>query len=247
MGRKYKNPPIIEALCEFRFDPASPWDLTIPGRLHERIKDAFPTVRQGKAFESSIRAGPEGVRQQLIETERGQFLRADEKALVQVGPHLLVINHLRPYPTWETFLPLIDSTLEAYREVAHPKAFQRIGLRYVNRVDFPSAAVNLEDYFEFYPFVGPELPQTFGPFMVGIQIPYDGGRDVLKLEMTTVAAEAPAAASFVLSLDYFLARPGEVDFASALQWVRDAHERIECVFEGSIKDALRLQFEEIRK
>lgn len=30
MVRKYKNPPIIEALCEFQFGPDSSWDLAMP-------------------------------------------------------------------------------------------------------------------------------------------------------------------------------------------------------------------------
>lgn len=31
--RRYRNPPIEEALCEFYFDPSEEWDLTIPGKL----------------------------------------------------------------------------------------------------------------------------------------------------------------------------------------------------------------------
>ncbi|MGQ0654564.1 MAG: TIGR04255 family protein [Betaproteobacteria bacterium] len=42
MPKKYKNPPIIEAICEFRFSETSPWDLTIPGLIYELVKDKFP-------------------------------------------------------------------------------------------------------------------------------------------------------------------------------------------------------------
>jgi len=46
MGKKYKNPPIVEALCEFQFVPGQPWDITIAGMLYERIKDEFPIKQQ---------------------------------------------------------------------------------------------------------------------------------------------------------------------------------------------------------
>jgi hypothetical protein len=41
--RQYKNPPIEEALAEFRFVPRQEWDLTIPGKIHQHpnIRDAY--------------------------------------------------------------------------------------------------------------------------------------------------------------------------------------------------------------
>ena len=89
MGRRYKNPPIVEALCEFRFDPDSPWDLAMPGLVYERVRDTFPKRRQAKQFAVEVSAGQKGVEQHVRTTDRMQFLREDEKALVQVGPHLL--------------------------------------------------------------------------------------------------------------------------------------------------------------
>lgn len=41
MGKKYKNPPIVEVVCEFRLSDDTLWDLTIPGLLYEKLKDEF--------------------------------------------------------------------------------------------------------------------------------------------------------------------------------------------------------------
>lgn len=46
MVRKYKHPPIVEALCEFQFIPSQPWDITIPGLLYDRINSEFPVKQQ---------------------------------------------------------------------------------------------------------------------------------------------------------------------------------------------------------
>ena len=34
--RKYRNPPIEETLCEFRFAPSQEWDPTVPDRSRAR-------------------------------------------------------------------------------------------------------------------------------------------------------------------------------------------------------------------
>lgn len=39
--RRYRNPPIKEALCEFHFDPSEESDLTIPGKLHSKLGDEY--------------------------------------------------------------------------------------------------------------------------------------------------------------------------------------------------------------
>ena len=55
--RRYKNPPIEEALVEFRFAPGQEWDLTIPGKLHEKVKDSYPgKPRQQKLLQAAVQA-----------------------------------------------------------------------------------------------------------------------------------------------------------------------------------------------
>jgi len=245
MGRKYKNPPVVEALCEFRFDPGSPWDLAIPGLVYEKVQGEFPKRRQAKVFEASISGGPEGIEQQVKTTDRMQFLRHDEKALIQVGPNLLAVNHLKPYPSWQEFLPLIQQGFDAYFAAANPKSIQRIGLRYINRIEIAGERVELADYFEFRPFVGPRLPQDYGPFVVGIQIPFEDSRDLLRLQLESATVETPGTVAVMLDLDYFLAQPGGVSQDDVFKWTEIAHAHVEEVFEACITDRLRQVFEEV--
>jgi len=176
-----------------------------------------------------------------------QFLREDEKALIQVGPDLVAINHLKPYPTWQEFLPLIQRGFDAYCKAAAPKGVRRIGLRYINRIEIPGQSIELEDYFEFRPFVGSQLPQDFGPFIVGIQVPYEDSRDTLRLQLANASVETPNTVAVMLDLDYFLARPGEVPLDDVFEWVDVAHNRVEEAFEACITDRLRQMFEEVRE
>lgn len=245
MGRRYKNPPIVEALCEFQFEPDSPWDLVIPGLIYEEVRDTFPKRRQARVLDLSILAGPEEVEQQVRTMDRMQFLREDEKALIQVGPHFLSVNHLELYPSWEEFLPLIKMGLKAYRDVAGPKNMHRIGLQYINRIEFAGQRIDLADYFEFRPFIGPNLPQEHGPFRVGLQVPYENSRDILKIELKSTTRTKPDTIATMLDLDYFLIKPGEVALDNVFEWVDVAHGHVEDAFEACITDRLRQIFEEV--
>lgn len=248
MSSKYRNPPIVEALCGYQFIPGQPWDFTIPALFYERVKDQFPEKK------AQIQVGfPLEHKAQEAETElsvqishRMQFLRADKKALVQIGPDLLVINHLKPYPTWDKFRELILKNLQIYQEIAKPKGFKRLGLRYINKIDFPAKSIQLEDYFTFYPFVGEALPQEHGPFYVRIEIPYEQGRDHLLLTFGTTMPEKPDTLSCMLDLDYVMGLPEKVPLAQATEWVEKAHKTIEEVFEACITDKCRNLFEEAK-
>ena len=82
-------------------------------------------------------------------SRRIQFVRSDERALIQLGQDLLAINHLEPYPTWAYFKPIILDKLEVYQDIAQPEGLERIGLRYINKIEFEPLIVELEDYFNY--------------------------------------------------------------------------------------------------
>ena len=76
--RKYVNPPAAEVICEFRFPEDTPWDLTYPGILYGRLRDVYPKRDQRYVREVVVLLGPEGLREELLVTERLIFLAEDE-------------------------------------------------------------------------------------------------------------------------------------------------------------------------
>src|SRR4051794_14853919 len=125
--RNYKNAPLIEALCQIQFQPGAEWDLAIPGLLYSKIQEEFPKRRQQEAIEFLVRGDLKEFKHKKA-VDRVQFLRDDEKALVQVGQDSLVINVLRPYPRWENFRAMIESLVESYRQVAEPQGISALAL-----------------------------------------------------------------------------------------------------------------------
>ena len=247
MSKKYKKSPIVEAVCEFQFKEDSSWDMAIPGLVYEKVRNNFPLRRQVARITVGISNTSDEPGPQVATVPLMQFLRKDEKSLIQVGAHLLSVSVLKPYPSWQRFLPLIKKGFNAYCDVVAPKSIQRIGLRYINQIEVPGQDIKLEDYLEFRPFVGLGLPQDFVTFALGIQVPYEEARDILSIQLTSlpVPKESTDRAAMILSFDYFLLKPEGVTLEEAFKWVEIAHKHIEDVFEACITQKLRHLFKEV--
>ena len=244
MGRKkYKNDPIVEAICEFRLSQDTPWDLTIPGLFYEKVKDNFPERDQRLVQEIELTQEPQDLQHRVRVTERVLLYTRGRKRLIQLGPRLLVINVLRPYPSWEQFKSYIETAWSCLKELVSIRGLQRIGLRYINRIEFSDKNVDLKEYFEFYPYVGDRLPKQMSSFIAGVDFPYAEGRDRCRVKLTpSIASENRAAV--VLDIDYFLNNPADIPASDVLEWVEEAHSRVDEIFEGCITDRLRKQFGE---
>lgn len=244
MGRKYKNPPIIEAVCEFRLTPDTDWDLTIPGLLYEKLQDEFPK-KQARAVQSlKISTDPEGMQQEIRQEQRIALLTEDGKRFVQLGPHLLSINCLSPYPSWDGFNPFIERAFSTLTETLDIKGLERIGLRYVNLIEIPHQPVRIEDYFQFYPFLGADLPQEIGGFSIRCVFPFVDGRDSCRVQLRQTAPRDSNSTAFILDLDYSLSKPRGIRANESLKWIGEAHQKVEEIFEGAINDRLRSIFQE---
>lgn len=248
MAKQYEKSPIVEALCEFQFIPTQPWDLTIPGLIYGRINKDFPQKQQQVGIGIQFKPTEKGIEHKIESAPpRMQFFNQDKTMLVQVGPDLLTVNHLRPYSTWATFKPIILEHLDIYKNIAKPKGFRKIGLRYINKINIKTASIKLEDYFKFYPNGPTEIPQTHTNFLSRIEIPYEDDRDHMLVTIGSTAPEEAGVLSIVLDLDYILSKPERIALDGAEEWLDRAHASIETVFENCIKDKTRILFGKTKK
>ncbi|MGB4727910.1 MAG: TIGR04255 family protein [Thermogutta sp.] len=246
MNRLYKNSPIDEAVCEFRVTPDTPWDIAVPGLFYDKVKGTFANREQRLFQEVELTQGPQSIQHQVRTSERIMLFTDDRKKLVQLGPRFMSVNVLRPYPSWNAFRALIELAWKGLQEAVGVTGLERIGLRYVNRVELPGEVVNVEEYFEFYPFVGKSLPQKLTSFFIRAEFPFSEGQDCCRVQLTRFPNSTEGKTSIILDLDYFLAKPRAVDVVQALDWVEVAHTRVEEMFEGCIRDPLRKLFEEVK-
>ena len=246
MGKNYINPPIIEAVCEFRLPKDCKWDLTVPGLIYEKVCDVFHHKNQRITQSVDITQSEKGIQQQIISQELVQFLNDSKKIFVQVGTRLITINCLAPYPSWEKYKPHIDNVFNALNQIVKIDKLERIGLRYINKININMKSVDLDHFFEFRPFLGDNLPQNLANFRLETLFRYCDDRDSCKVILANTLVEDPESTSFILDVDYFLSKPRTVMSDDALIWVENAHGIAETIFEGCLTQPLRDIFQEVR-
>lgn len=248
MGRKYNNPPVVEALCEFQFVSDNPWDLTIPGLIYEKVRDEFPDKQRQIGVNVRLQPTEKGL-EHKIETSppRIQFHKRDKTALIQIAPDVLVINQLKPYPTWSKFKEMVLKNFKIYREIANPKGLKRIGLRYINVIDLDNLQNDLEKYFSLHLSIPKGLPGTVDSILSRIKFSYEDNKENLMLTFASIIPRKPNMTSILLDLDYALVIPEYVKLNEISDWLEKAHERIESTFESCITENTRKIFGESKQ
>ena len=248
MSRVYKNPPLIEAICAFQFEPGQAWDWTVPGLFYARIRDEFPERAEQQMMQVGFGAG-QSVSPPTMSVSRVQFLRKDRTALIQVGPNVLTVNHLSPYPTWEQFREIIFRNLDLYVEIAQPNSVTSINLRYINRIEVPGLEVekgiDIGDYMVAVPGVPHQLlREPMSQFIQRVEIPMSQAGATLILQSGSLPPEREGVYSFLLDLEVVTNLTKPVSFDHVRDWVTQAHSELNGAFEACITDQLRQLFEE---
>lgn len=250
MGRKYKNPPVIEAVFEIRFTRDTPWDLTIPGLFYEKVKNTFPVKEQTVFQEGEIIREPHGLIQEVIRSgQRILLFTEDRKMLTQLGPYLLAINVLKPYPTWQNFKEKIELAWKGLNEIIEIKGIERVILAYINQIEIPIPKIQLKilkNYFNFYPFIDNKFPEDLASFIVGCEFPYKEGKECCSIQLVSMPDVSKEQKTLMLNISYFTKQPRAVEVSNILDWVENAHDQIQKAFESCISDNLRTLFEEVK-
>ncbi len=242
MGMIYRNPPLVEALCEFNFDESIPWDVTVVGHFYDRVRDEFPEKRQMPQVAMSLQRHEGGVRGEFRDSGvRVQFLRPDRMAMVQLASHLLVVNQLPPYRSWQSFKTFIANQLSNYLEVAPQQVVRQVGLRYINRFEFGAEGFLVARHLGLSDLLPTRLREAAAPFFLRVELP-QGSRERLVLTLGTIETERSDRVAVLLDLDHEFGAPEGLDVATLQEMLERAHQRIEDAFESFLTDDLRFEF-----
>lgn len=242
MSKQYKNSPITEAVCEFRFELESVFDLKTVDLFFNEIKEKFPKKKKGQTHQMKFEINPKGQSFNKTLEEFDQFFSDDEKTLIQLDKERLSIHKLKPYNSWQEFYPLINLIFKSYINNIKIKSIQRIGLRYINNFEIPLSVFDIEQYFNLRPTMGEGLPQNLVSFMVGTIFAFENGRDNIKVQLIDRLA-ASGKTMFVLDMDYFLVQSNAVKNNDVGDWLALAHKNIENTFEAALTATAKKLFD----
>jgi uncharacterized protein (TIGR04255 family) len=246
--RRYRHPPIEEAVCELRFSNNESWDPTIPGLLFAALKDAYPARPTTQSrLEAGINLGAGQENSSSIEfrhdQSRVQLRSSDGRRIVGVGPDGISVHVLRPYTSWEEYKAQIEMALQAYVSVSGPQLFSRVSIRYINRIVLDSPAVDLPTYFTSPPSPPDELPQTLVGFVTRMEAMYDDDQPILlRTTFATTAADENKTA-FILDIDVMYDLPSETAATELPALIDDLRRREREAFEALVTDKAREIFD----
>ena len=250
--RRYKSPPIEEAVCEFRFLPSEEWDLTIPGKLQSEIAgDYTGKPHEQRVIEFGLQTAgnqPPGLRigEGLAKV---QLVTEDGNRKVGVGKDVLSIHMLRPYHNplnvdksgWEEFRPRIERALDAYWMIARPYGVSRIGIRYINKIVVSQTQVRIEDYLNCAPHDVKGLPDRMSNYVSRAEYKYED--NILLILSHGIVSAPPGQLGFLLDIDVILAMSNPIEHDSVLQITNTLRAREVKVFEMLITDKAREIFD----
>ena len=157
--RQYLRPPITEAVIELQV--ATHIDHTAIAKIARKLKGQYPNEQQIKtiSFNVDTTAGKADFLQQVD----GVKLSSDDQAdVLLVKPMSLTTARLAPYCGWEKLRGRAVSAWKIWRR-HNERPVKRIGVRFINRIDIPSAGLPVTQLDE-YLNVLPKLPQIMsGP------------------------------------------------------------------------------------
>ncbi|MDI6803315.1 MAG: TIGR04255 family protein [Bacteroidota bacterium] len=242
-SRKYINPPVIEIVCEIRFKVKNPNDISVPGRFYEKIKDEYPNKEELHEYEAKLEFSKEDIQQKVRTKLLGmQYKTNSGEKLIRVAPNMVSAHHIPPYSNWEKFIPTAKKAFDIFREIVQPDGIERIGLRYIDRVEVPKISFDLSEYFKIYPHIPKVEDRNITQFFMRLEMSFFNGRDVLILSIHKSQEKLADKTVIILDWDYVLAKPEEVSMDNVLNWIEEAHDKVIEIFEESITDSCRQLF-----
>lgn len=122
------NPPIVDSICEIRFDSSLPMDI-VPGVITSALKD----LNISDIEKLPILQIPESARNIDANLLYAPYYKAKIGiATLQFGARMIAISSPVPYIGWEKFLPIIESILTKVLDTEIMAQIKRVAIRTVN-------------------------------------------------------------------------------------------------------------------
>jgi uncharacterized protein (TIGR04255 family) len=148
------NAPITEAVIEIRTRAEAHWE---EGEIQPKLRAAlpdYPGINAAQRIQQAFVMGPGQIPQQSV-SDLGwqglQFRTADNLNIGGFYRESFVFSRLQPYTSWDEFTREAFRLWEIHVSVARPTEIQRVGLRFINQVDFDAEATDLGALLRFPP------------------------------------------------------------------------------------------------
>jgi len=224
-----------------RFEGGKPWDEIKQRLIVELAREYSGPAKDAWQIQVETRLKDLDVDTQAdAQFLHRQLYTQDGRRLVGIGPGVLTVHALAPYPGWAAMKPRIQEAVETVLAMLGDARVVEAAVRYVDRITLPEGAA-LEDYFT----IAPRWPAAMQPQSeFSIQL---SSRDETERLSTTVnfALKRTHLRPVVLYDVNLVAEHTHAPLNRSAWWPRleDLHMRQRAYFEDSITPATRRLFQ----
>ena len=239
----YPNPPIIEAVIDWRVQNRP--DLTLDSLLevHHKLQADFPDVRVLKRGDVQLQMGESIHESKSISTRGYGFVSEGGEQMCQFRLDGFSFHRLRPYSDWDSVFGAADALWNIYRDNVSPSSVTRIALRYINQIEVPGPPVVMNDFFTVSPAIIPNVSGPVSSFLSRVQMLDAKTRNTATVTFASERSEKEGLEPVILDIDVFRQKEIDPSDSPAMDKIfADLRELKNRIFESSITDRTRELF-----
>lgn len=252
----YNNNPLVEVLCQVRFDRILSLQTAAPEKFQEAVAERYPSLNVEQLASFQLLLGPGGVKQAEQPGTTSipaiyHFTSVDMKRRVSITADSLTFSCAK-YDTWEAFSGEFFETLELFSSLYPKTALRRVGLRYkdlIEREALGLAAVPWSELLANF-LAGPLAADNLFSSLLGVEDEAridHAAQSTFRLEACDVllqgalmrSADQPPTHAFLIDTDFFhdaQTRPLARDVLPDV--LKTLHETADDFFQACIKPKL---------
>jgi len=228
--------PIAEAVIDIRALPSKAFEESSVRLYLEEKLVGYSFLDSHREIHYEVRAEGEKPPEQSIRDLgwRGvRFQSNDQKKIAQFNRDGFAFSWLEPYDNWQSFFQEGKSLWSVFKNLAAPVNIDRIGLRFINRIELPSGELNIERYLRNAPVPPADLDLPFLGFMHQETLSVPGHPYAINFIRTIQPPQRPLdkGIAIILDIDVFTLQPLEQavenddtkfsDMLSEMRWLKD--------------------------
>jgi|SRR5581483_5314229 len=238
MSKHYSKAPIIEAIIDFRVSLSEEATIDSLVSLKKSLVNAFPVQEELTINTTEVLLNDNPTSKITSQDKGFRFSSEDKQQVLILTTGGFTFSYLHPYDRWETFRDSARSFWNRYKSVCHPSRINRVGVRYINRLDLPFSKLNA--YLLLHPTVPPIPNRASLGFFMQLRVPQPDIEGMLIINEANIDTPNPETLSILLDIDVFREATWDASNDDTVwAFLEKLRERKNEVFEASITQKTR--------
>ncbi len=240
----YKSAPIAEAIIQLQFeDGLSDRDVD---RVAAKSESFYKVGQEMQDFNVQVNVAHGSPIPSLVGEKRWRKLATSDGAdLLILHRHNFTVARLAPYRGWEELFGRFVRDYEVVHKIVGYRKVNRIGVRYINRIDIPipdKSGADVSKYLNVYPFTPHIGPEQMRGMYTRFETHDDRAGTVV---IVTVAAADPVLInhdSYLLDIDVVKTDNISANRKEIIDQVDSLRHTKNQMFEALVTDAAKTRF-----